>query len=86
MALLVPMLALALTIDRHVAVPVAIALRLLLAPVALLGVFALGLVNRYDLVKLSSVSLSLRVLRVSRDWVVSGADRVARAFEPRSVP
>ncbi|OGF16972.1 MAG: hypothetical protein A2W00_11085 [Candidatus Eisenbacteria bacterium RBG_16_71_46] len=85
-ALLVPMLALALTIDRHVAVPVAIALRLLLAPVALLGVFALGLVNRYDLVKLSSVSLSLRVLRVSRDWVVSGADRVARAFEPRSVP
>jgi O-antigen/teichoic acid export membrane protein len=82
-ALLLPLLGVALAIDRLVLPPAAALLRVALAPVGLLGVFALGLVTRYDLEKLASVPLGSAWLRRTRDGVVAGADRLARALEPR---
>ena len=61
----------------------ALAVRMALAPVMLLAVFALGLVTRYDLEKLSSLPLRAPWLRQSRDALVGFADRLARALEPR---
>ena len=53
---------------------------------ALLGIFALGLVNRYDLVKLRSVPLPGALLNRVRVWMLSPAERLAGLFEPRRVP
>ena len=45
--------------------------------------FALGLVTRYDLGKLASLPLRIRWMRVSRDRLVSAADRLAVALGQR---
>ena len=57
-------------------------LRLVLVPVGLVAVFAAGLVNRYDVSKLSSLPLAGGQRR-ARDWAVAIGERLARAFEPR---
>ena len=57
-------------------------LRTLLVPAALLGVFALGLVHRQDLDKLSAIQLRWGPLRRVRDSVVGVAAYFARAVEP----
>jgi O-antigen/teichoic acid export membrane protein len=50
---------------------------------ALVAVFALRLVTRYDLEKLSALHLRSPVLRRTRDLVVRAADPMARVFEAR---
>jgi hypothetical protein len=60
-----------------------VGLRLALVPPAIVALFALGLVTRYDLEKLSALKLKLPVARHARDVIVGAADRLARAFEPR---
>ena len=60
-----------------------LALRVLCIAPTLLAIFALGLVTRYDLQKLSSLPVRARWLRTVRDVCVDAADRVARMFEPR---
>ena len=59
------------------------AVRLLLVPIGVLGLFALELVTRYDLEKLSSVPLRAGWMRRPRDGFVAAADRLARAIAPR---
>ncbi len=59
-----------------------IAVRILLLPVGLWGVFALGLVNRGDLENLSTIPLTVRWMRLTRDAVVAAAGRLARATQP----
>ncbi len=82
-ALVMPLIALGLLLDQGRIGGWTLLLRLALVPVGVLAVFALGLVNRYDLEKLASVPLGADWMRRTRDTVVSGADRIARAFEPR---
>lgn len=60
-----------------------LALRLALLPAAVFVVFALGLVNRYDLDKLSAVPLRVTWMRRVRDSLVGAAGHFARAVEPR---
>ena len=81
-ALLAPLLGLALIASETLPGPVGIAARLALVPAGLTGVFALGLVRRYDLGKLSGLPLRAPWMRRSRDSVVAAADRLARVFEP----
>ena len=57
--------------------------RLALVPPAIVAVFALQLVTRYDLEKLSALELRAPVVRRLRDAFVSVADRLAQVFEPR---
>lgn len=54
----------------------------LVAP-AIVALFALGLVTRYDLEKLSALELRSAPLRRVRDTVVRALDRLAERFEPR---
>ena len=63
--------------------PPSLPLRLFLLVPSLLGVFALGLLTRYDLEKLSTLKLPNPWLTRMRDRVVAVADRLARAFEYR---
>jgi len=79
-----PMLAFALFVTRHgfPAVP-SLALRLALVPPAIVALFALGLITRYDLEKLSSLDLRSALARRLRDSFVGAADRLARVLEPR---
>jgi PST family polysaccharide transporter len=83
LALVVPLLATGLLIEHTIAGIPGMALRLLLLPVGLVGMFALGLVNRYDLDKLSSVPLQIGWMRGLRDGVVGTALALARVVEPR---
>jgi len=57
--------------------------RLALVPIGGFGLFALRLITRYDLEKLSSVPLRAAWMRRPRDGFVDAADRLARALEPR---
>lgn len=84
MLLAVPMLAMAfmLTQQGHPAVVSFVARALLVVP-AFVALFALGLITRYDLEKLSALELRSPTLRRLRDAVVGAADRLARVFEPR---
>lgn len=82
-ALLAPGLLLALAADRFAGPHVSPWLRLALVAPGLLGTFALGLITRYDLEKLSTLPLRAPWLKSGRDVLVRGADRLARAFEPR---
>jgi hypothetical protein len=56
---------------------------LLLAPPAVAAAFALGLITRYDLEKVSSLPLSAAWMRRMRDAVVAAGDRLARVVAPR---
>jgi hypothetical protein len=47
------------------------------------GLFALRLVTRYDLEKLSALQIHSPFARRARDIVVRAADPMARAFEAR---
>jgi len=52
-------------------------------PPAIVALFALGLITRYDLEKLSSLDLRSALARRLRDSFVGAADRLARVLEPR---
>lgn len=82
-ALVVPAMALAWWVDHALAWTPSLAVRVVLALPGVVGAFALGLVTRYDLEKLSSLPLRAAWLRRLRDQFVNGADRLARAVEPR---
>jgi O-antigen/teichoic acid export membrane protein len=84
-ALLAPLLAVALLVDGWIGNPWAIATRVALVPAAVWAVFALSLVNRYDLEKLSSIPVTARWMRFTRDTVVAAGERLARAAQPRGV-
>ena len=79
--LMLPLMGIALLLSATVRGPVGLGLRIALVPAGLAGVFALGLINRYDLGKLSGIPLGAAWLRRSRDSVVAAADRLARVFE-----
>jgi O-antigen/teichoic acid export membrane protein len=81
--LLAPGLLLTLFAERELGVHASLPLRLFLVIPAVVGSFALGLVNRYDLEKLSGLALPGRWLPSARDAVVAAADRLARLFEYR---
>ncbi len=81
--LLLPGLMLTLFAEREMGAMGSLPVRLLLVPPAILGVFALGLVTRYDLDKLAGLQLPGRWLPRARDTVVGGAERLARLFETR---
>lgn len=57
--------------------------RVVLVVPATVSLFALGLLTRYDLEKLSALDLRSTVLRRIRDAVVAAIDPLARVFEPR---
>jgi O-antigen/teichoic acid export membrane protein len=57
--------------------------RLLLALPGVFALFALRLVTRYDLEKLSGLRIRATLARRLRDGVVRAADPLARLFEPR---
>jgi O-antigen/teichoic acid export membrane protein len=82
-ALLAPGVLLALAADRFASPHASTALRVAIVAPWLLGTFALGLITRYDLEKLSSLPLGAPWMRSIRDSLVRAADRLARAFEPR---
>lgn len=81
--LVAPTLLAAWWVDRVLAEPASLVIRLLLVVPGVVGAFALGLVTRYDLEKLSSLPLRAAWLRRLRDQFVHGADRLARAVESR---
>ena len=81
--LLAPSLLLTLFAERELGVHQSLPIRLALVLPSLLGVFALGLLNRYDLEKVSSLPLPGAWLPRVRDAFVSVADRLARTFEYR---
>jgi O-antigen/teichoic acid export membrane protein len=83
--LAVPVVVVTLTLDGVLVWPYALLGRALLFPLAILAVFALGLVTRYDLGKLSTLPLRASWLSRTRDHVVGTADRLARILEPRGV-
>lgn len=63
--------------------PEGLAARVVLVLMLVPAVFALGLVTRYDLDKISSVPLRHPALAAVRDRVVGWADRMAQVLEPR---
>ncbi|MCC6650465.1 MAG: oligosaccharide flippase family protein [Candidatus Eisenbacteria bacterium] len=81
--LLAPSLMLTLFAERELGVQGSLAARLALIVPSVLGVFALGLVNRYDLEKVSSLPLPGAWLPRVRNLCVAVADRLARTFEHR---
>ncbi len=86
LALLVPVAAAGLAIDAAFDGPGATLAKLPLAPLALVAAFAVGLVTRYDLEKVSSLPLRAAWLRRVRDTGVAAADRLARVVALRRVP
>ncbi len=82
--LTVPMLAVAFLLPQQGLSPVVSFLtRAVLVGPGFVALFALGLITRYDLEKLSALELHSPAVRRVRDIVVGAADRVARVFEPR---
>ncbi len=79
----VPLLAVGALLDRGPIFGWSFVARLALIPVAVVALFALGLITRYDLGKLASLPLRVTWMRVSRDRVVAAADRLARALGQR---
>src|SRR4029077_3549594 len=79
LALLAPCLAAGLALDRWVGGPVGTAIKILMMPAALVSAFAMGLVTRYDLEKVSSVPLRIGWLGRTRDSAVTTLDRLAQA-------
>jgi O-antigen/teichoic acid export membrane protein len=60
-----------------------VALRLALIPVAVIAIFALRQITRYDLYKLGTVPIRRGAIQRLRDQVVASADRFAALFERR---
>jgi len=83
-ALVLPFLGLsALLVPQGPHGSVSLALRILLVLPATFGLFALRLVTRYDLEKLSGLPLQAGLARRVRDSLVRVADPLARLFESR---
>jgi PST family polysaccharide transporter len=76
-------LGVAVLIEREWGAGASLAARIALAPLVLIAVFALQLVTRYDLEKLSLLPLPGDGLPWLRDRVVLGAERLVRVFERR---
>jgi O-antigen/teichoic acid export membrane protein len=84
LALTVPLLLLSLAVSHQGhGLLLGVGLRLALVPPAIVALFALGLITRYDLEKLSALEFKLPPVRRARDAFVGAADRLARVFEPR---
>ncbi|HEY6867727.1 MAG TPA: oligosaccharide flippase family protein [Candidatus Eisenbacteria bacterium] len=83
--LLAVLLLVALLCDWKLGHAMSLALRILLVPVGVLGVFALELVQRRDLEKLAAIRLRWGPARQMRDWVVAGAARIAHVAEPERI-
>ena len=79
----VSLLAAGLLLDRPPLFGWSFVARLALIPIGVMGLFALELVTRYDLEKLSTLPLSAGWMRRPRDGFVAAADRLARALAPR---
>ncbi|MBI5709176.1 MAG: oligosaccharide flippase family protein [Candidatus Eisenbacteria bacterium] len=86
LGLLLPLLALALLADARAAQGAATLVHLLLVPAGGVGVFALGLVRRYDLQRVAEMPLQTAWMRRVRDVLVGTVDRFARVVEPRRIP
>jgi O-antigen/teichoic acid export membrane protein len=82
--LLGPALLMTLFAEREMGVMASLPIRLFLVLPAIVGMFALGLVTRYDLGKLQTLPLPGTWLPRVRDSAVTIADRLARIFETRS--
>jgi len=82
-ALMAPLLGLSALLYLLPLGPAGLILRIALVPLALVGVFAIGLVNDYDVLKLSSLPVRSAAPRWARDFAVAVAGRLVRAFEPR---
>lgn len=80
---LLPALLLTLFAEREMGALGSLPVRVFLVVPAVVGTFALGLVTRYDLDKLTQLSLPGTWLPRARDGVVAAADRLARVFESR---
>jgi len=80
----VPMLLLAWSLSTA-SIPGALSViaRVSLVMPGLVGLFALRLVTRYDLEKLSALQIRSPFARRARDIVVRAADPMARVFEAR---
>ncbi len=85
MVLIVPLLAAGLAIDAALEGAMATACKLLLAPPAVVAAFALGLITRYDLEKVSSLPLNAAWMRRTRDTAVAAGDRLARVVAQRRI-
>ncbi len=81
-ALLGALLLIGLLCDWMLSRALSLVVRLLLVPAGVLAVFALGLVQRQDLDKLSSIPLRWGPFRRLRDSVVGVAGHVANVVEP----
>ena len=81
-AFFLPIIFVAWWIWHHLPGPWLLPARATLIPVAVWGVFALGLITRADLEKLSAIPLNVGWMRLTRDTVVSAARRLARAAQP----
>jgi len=80
----VPMLLLAWSLSTATAPGVlSVIARVSLAMPGIVGLFALRLVTRYDLEKLSALQIRSPFARRARDIVVRAADPMARVFEAR---
>jgi O-antigen/teichoic acid export membrane protein len=78
-----PLAAAGLALDAALGGVAATAAKLLLAPPAVIAAFALGLVTREDLEKVSSLPLSAGWMRRTRDTAVAAGDRLARVIALR---
>lgn len=80
--LFVPVLGAGAWLAGQPASPWLLAARVALLPLAVFGVFALGLVQRGDLETLAAIPLTSRWMRITRDAVVAAARRFARSTQP----
>jgi O-antigen/teichoic acid export membrane protein len=80
--LLAVLLLAGLLCDWHLEHTLGLALRVLLAPAGILAAFALRLIRREDLEKLSAIQLRSRLLRTVRDLLVRAAGHVASIAAP----
>jgi O-antigen/teichoic acid export membrane protein len=85
LVLVTPLLAAGLAIDRALDGVWATACKLPLLPLAVAGAFALGLVTRYDLEKVSSLPLNAAWMRRTRDTAVAAGNRLARVVALRRI-
>ena len=85
MVLVAPLFAAGLAIDSALDGALATACKLLLAPLGVAGAFALGLVTRYDLEKVSSLPLNAAWMRRTRDTAVAAGNRLARVVALRRI-
>lgn len=83
MLLFAPLVAAAVSVHAFAPTAWSVAVRIALALAVPPALFALGLLNRYDLDRLGSIPLENAWMRRVRDLIVSSAGRLARRWEPR---